>query len=556
MSHREEPREVGGIYDSEKYEVVEPKKRVALTPEQIEAGKTWVFHTGPESRYLIRGETPTTTVLQPPETYETWIPFMGPERPYVVGTHEPRVTDVTLIKTPPPVRRDIYRQLYEEKYVQPALKRRERLTTIKESLYGVQLRLYGIETGLRELSLIQEQRALGFELVEKKPTETGFEYTFAPKEEIGVAESLLGIHVPTLPEILGYSVPTPPELLGFGRMEPEHYNIMEPLAGFIAAFEQPIYTVGRMAGFETPRLPPGLVSGYSLKHPAYGVGVFTGQATQAYLIGKGIEKSPLGPPLAKAEMKVMSKIRGPIIGTKLDKFLLKHSKYWATLQEFKAGKVVFGAKPPKWTPRVYHGKPTTPMSVTLKKAISDTSGSVLLPKLFTAPKRLFTPAETTLPFSFFPGVLGVSTVLGGEKILQMETMPRPKLIKIEQMLELPKVKTLERQKPITFGFPITRITQRQELFTISTSLTESVESVIPMLKQEQKVAQAVSLKQVQKQTQQLLEIKTLELRLERKPKKKKRKKKGFLDIWFFKEHFPSPSQLLGLPVKQKRKRRK
>jgi len=258
-----------------------------------------------------------------------------------------------------------------------------------------------------------------------------------------------------------------------------------------------------------------LISGYSLEHPAYGIGAFTGQAAQAYLIGKAIQKSPLGPPLAKAEMWTMSKIREPIIGTRIDKWLLQHSGYWAALQEYRAGNVVFGAKPPKWKPSVYHGKPQTPMSVTLKKAIADKSGSVLLPKLFTTPKRLFTPSETTLPFSLFPEVLGVSTALGMETILKTETMQAPQLINIQRVLQIPKVKPLERQKPITFGFPVTRFTQREELFTFSASLTKSLESVTPVLSQKQVLAQAQSLKQIKKQVQQLVQVKRLRKRKER-----------------------------------------
>jgi len=160
--------------------------------------------------------------------------------------------------------------------------RRVSIGDFLNKILGVQTRLYDIETGLRELSLIQEQRAKGYEFIGKK----GEELYFAPKEKKGVAEALMGIHVPTLPEILGYSVPTPPELLGFGRMEPEHYTLTAPVAGFIGSFEQPVYTVAQWMGFRTPTIPMG----YSVEHPAYSIGFFAGQVAQAYLIGKGIEK--------------------------------------------------------------------------------------------------------------------------------------------------------------------------------------------------------------------------------------------------------------------------
>jgi len=263
----------------------ETKKRKELTQEQREAGQTWIYPSSPESRYLIRDEPPSTTVLKQPETYATWLPIAGPERPYVAGDKPPRITDVTLIVAPPSVRAELQQREYEERVAKAEASRAFR-GNIQQRLYGVQTKLAATETSLRELSLIQQQRAKGFEFVEKK----GGQLYFAPKEQKGIAEAFLGIHVPSLPEILGYYVPTPPELLGFGRMEPEHYTMTEPLAGFVGAFEVPIYSVGRLAGFKTPRLPPSLLSGYSLEHPAYAAGAFAGEVVQAYFIGKGVEK--------------------------------------------------------------------------------------------------------------------------------------------------------------------------------------------------------------------------------------------------------------------------
>jgi len=548
MSHREEPREVGGIYPSQQYVVVKRKKRKELTPEQREAGQTWVYPSRPESRYLIRHEPPTTTVLKPPETYETWLPIMGPERPYVVGTHEPRVTDVTLIKTPPSVRAELREREYQQR-LEAYQARRVSIGDFLNKILGVQTRLYDIEFGLRKQVLIMEQRKLGFEFVEEK----GGKLYFVPKEKKGVAEALLGIHVPTLPEILGYSVPTPPELLGFGRMEPEHYNIMEPLAGFIAEFERPIYTVGRIARFETPRLPPGLLSEYSREHPAYGIGAFTGLVVQTYVGGKIIQKSPLGPPLAKAEMWVMSKVREPVIGTWLDKFLLEHSKYWATLQEYRAGTVVFGGTPMKWKPRVYHGKTTTPMSVTLKKAISDTSGSVLLPQLLTTPKTLLTPSATLLPGAFLPQIMGTATVLG------LETLQPPKAISISKMLQTVKPKPIQRQRPKAFSIPVTRPKQREKLIPLS----GVIESLTPITTQiEQQIqGQAQSFKQIQMQIQQQIQISPRKLRLKFEMPKPSRKERGLFGKWFprthpIKTHEEMWRTFTGKPVRKRKSKKK
>lgn len=359
------------------------------------------------------------------------------------------------------------------------------------------------------------------------------EFTFKPPEEPkGIAETLMSIHVPSLPEILGYSVPTPPELLGYGRMEAEHYTMTEPLAGFVGAFEVPAYTVARWAGVETPRIPPSLVSGYSLEHPAYAAGAFAGTALQSYLLGKAIAKSPLGPPLAKAEMKVMGKIRVPIKGTKLDVFLLKRSAYWRQVQEYSLGKTVFGKPPLTKKPfyRVYHGKPTTPMSVTLKKAIADTKGRVLLPQLLMAPKTLLTPTKTVLPFSFFSEAVGVSTVLG-LKVSQVPTTTT----KTRQTL---KLQPLTRQELESSSFPITRQKERASLFQFSriTSLTSSLleqpEKTMEIQSQTQKQSQKT--KQMMRQMQiQTSSLKLKKLRIEFKaPKRKKTKKKKVKGEWW------------------------
>jgi len=569
MSHRKEPREVGGIYPSQQYVVIEPKKRKVLTPAQRAAGRTWIFPSEPERPYVVGEKPASTTILKPPETYATWLPIAGPERPYVAGDKPPRKTDVTLIVAPPSVRAELQQREYAERVAKAEASRAFR-GNIQQRLYGVQTKLAATETSLRELSLIQQQRAKGFEFVEKK----GGQLYFVPKETKGIAEAFLGIHVPSLPEILGYSVPTPPELLGFGRMEPKHYTMTEPLAGFVAAFEQPIYTVGRLAGFETPRPPPSLLSGHSLEHPAYAAGAFAGQVVQAYFFGKVIEKSPLGPPLAKVEMWTMSKIREPLIGTGLDKFLLQHSKYWATLQEYKAGTVVFGAAPKKWSPSVYHGKTTTPFSATLKKAIMDTRGSVLLPQLLTTPKTLFTPSATVLPGAFLPQIIGVTTVLGletlqapktlGIETLQLpkqksilETRQTPKPINISRMRQTVMPKQLQRQTPIAFNIPITRPKQREELIQFSGVIESLTPVITPIEQQKQSQAQAQSLKQLQIQSQ-VTQFKTKRLQLQMP--KTPRFNKGLFGKWFKRTHQIKTAQQMwqtftGKPMRTKKRKK-
>jgi len=545
---------------------VKRKKRKELTPEQREAGQTWVYPSRPESRYAIRGETPTTTVLLPPETYRTWLPIAGPERPYVIGTHEPRVTDVTLVKAPPSVRAELRERQYQEQ-LRAYEARRASTSDLFTKLFGVQTRLAGIEYGLREQVLIMEQRKLGFELVEKRKTDKGFEYVFdRPK---GIAQRILEFDIPTyFADVMGFKGEKREKYLGITstlttpiHLLPSPFGTpVESIAGLVAYPETLTHVGMGMFGVQMPTRPPpspGISKGYTM-------GYAMGTVGTSLLIGKAIEISPLGKPLAKAEMWIMSKIRSPITGTWLDKFLLEHSKYWATLQEYKAGTVVFGAKPTKWGPRVYHGKTTTPMSVTLKKAISDTSGRVLLPQLLTTPKTLFTLPETILPGAFLPQIIGLTTVLGLEtlripKVFGLETLQAPKPISLTKLRQKVKPKQIQRKRPMAFSIPVTRPKEREKLIPFS----GVIESLTPVNKQieEQIQSQSQIFKQVQKQIQQQTQISPRKLRLKFEMPKLRRKQRGLFGAWFKRTHpIKTPEEMwrtfTGKPMRIKKRKKK
>lgn len=386
----------------------------------------------------------------------------------------------------------------------------------------------------------------GYKVSGIEKTGKGLQITFesaAPEPAKGIAETIMSWKLPSIsipsiiPEDIGKGIVA---FLSLGHVEPypwqkEPSGLKAP-AGLVAAIERPVYTVGRLLGYETPHPPPtftggligkGIEAGFGIssteleKTMAYGTeyaaGTVAGDIFISWVIGKGIEKSPLGPPLAKLEMGIMSKIREPIIGTRLDKFLLKHSKYWATLQEYKAGTVVFGATPKKWSPFRYRGKTITPMSVTLKKAISDTSGSVLLPQLFTTPKILFTPSKTVSPFSLFSQTLGVTITLGAGLLttpisdVSLTAAPISTPVIRTKTMQALKPKHLTRKKISSFPVLTTHQTEKPGLFELSkisiASITGQPQKHLQTLWQPQKqtsiVTQAQLQKQLQKQVQAL-----------------------------------------------------
>ena len=324
MSHRKEPREVGGIYPSQQYVVVEQKKRVELTPEQREAGETWVFPSAPERPYVV-GEKPTsTTVLKPPETYETWLPIADPERRYVVGTHKPRITDVTLIKAPPSVRAEIRQRAYQEQmetYQTKIQASKAFWLGIQTSLFGVSTKLYEVELRLREQTIIQKQRAAGYEFIGKK----GEELFFVPKQDKGIAETIMGWQLPSLG--LGRALIPEPIKTIEGKKRP-----LGLIAGQIATFESLGYGVARLFGVKTPRPPPTFTSGLIGK----GIGAVTG--VPSYELEKTME---YGPEYAAATI-IGDILLSAAIGTAVEKVVMKpivrpKAEAWLTKQYVKKG---------------------------------------------------------------------------------------------------------------------------------------------------------------------------------------------------------------------------
>lgn len=103
-------------------------------------------------------------------------------------------------------------------------------------------------------------------------TPEGLQVTFMQPQEvetepIGLAETIMKWQVPslnileTVKNALSTVIPQPehPEVKLLFQTEPKHP--LAPVAGVIASFESPIYTVGRLLGFKTPRPPPTFTGG-------------------------------------------------------------------------------------------------------------------------------------------------------------------------------------------------------------------------------------------------------------------------------------------------------
>jgi len=274
-----------------------------------------------------------------------------------------------------------------------------------------------------------------------KKTGEGYEFSVKPVEEPkGIAETLMDIHVPTLPHILGYYVPTPPELVGLGRMEPRDYTMTAPLAGFVGSFETPIYSVSRLMGAETPRPPPSLLSEYSFGHPAYGLGTFVGEMFQAYLMGKAITASPLGKPIAKIETKIARTLTEPLVGTRLDPYLYGKSGYWRMLHGTQAPQIVSFP---------------TPEVTSLKSLEAQEAAWQLMLTPRTSGVTVAKEAGTRTVYQMFRGLSYTPMAITLAKATAMEndllSAPQQIAIQVEkpQLKQLPYIPTLETSDFLT-----------------------------------------------------------------------------------------------------------
>ena len=186
---------------------------------------------------------------------------------------------------------------------------------------------------LKELYGITIETPKGYEFERITQAERGYEVEFKPLEERkGIAEWLAGITM--LKPLSRFAAPkTPQELTVHLRGEPIQVRPLAPIAGYVASFEKPIYTIARLAGLPSPRPPPLFISGVigegleaGLGWPSreleetmeygsqYAVGTVLGDILLSLAVGKVWEKAITKPVTMKAEAYLTRKYleKGPL----------------------------------------------------------------------------------------------------------------------------------------------------------------------------------------------------------------------------------------------------
>jgi len=178
--------------------------------------------------------------------------------------------------------------------------------TVATEAYGISGRLAGIQESL----IIQQYKMKGYELVGRREGELVFAMPEPPK---GIAETLASYITKPLVDIPRlFGVPrTPQEALTPPSMRKE---TVRPFAGIAAYLVTPterlVYSVGRLVGFETPRLPPSLLSLSAEERAAamaYGSEYAAGSVMGEVLLSMGISKgiSAVAPPIMKGIEKIV-----------------------------------------------------------------------------------------------------------------------------------------------------------------------------------------------------------------------------------------------------------
>lgn len=238
------------------------------------------------------------------------------------------------------------------------------------------------ETYYYQPSSTQEQQiiSLAQKLSPKKQTQY---ITYPPEEPKGIGETLAGITIePIIGQITSWLTGTPIEKVRQvqefqKKAMPPSLKPKEPVqfvGGVVSSVEAPVYTVGKLAGIKTPRIPPtisGGVIGSVLGDPTeltkireygpeYAKGTVLGDLIVSYAIGKGLEKAwSLTPqvikkpiqyqakfgPLAKAGHKI--KVHLPKFrGSRVDVWLAKRSKaYFGATRGIARGEVAIPKAP-------------------------------------------------------------------------------------------------------------------------------------------------------------------------------------------------------------------
>ena len=334
--------------------------------------------------------------------------------------------------------------------------------------------------------------------------------------------------------------------------------------GVVAGAESLVYGFGRLLGFQTPTPPPTFLGGVlgTTISPAtggftttpiaattsrgfgYTMGTILFDVGTAWLIGKGLEKTPIGKALTKIETKVEAPFIKGLAKTDIGKWILK-----------KTGRLEYvgASNVSSWGKSTYFGKGSTktPMSVTLEKASLSKGGllqQVLVPQEIMVPKTIpyLTPATPTLIIPIvFPSTPTI-TKTQPQKI-ELPTIGQ----KTKTVLKL-EPKTVTRKKTLEITIP--------RLFSETSQKQEEMAFTVPAFIQESKVKQ-----------KQLLRMKQVTLQKQRTERKydyrldfnlpKIKVKTPRVGKWFKRTHaIPTPKEVMkafsGSPRKKKGGRKK
>jgi len=245
---------------------------------------------------------------------------------------------------------------------------------------------------------------------------------------------------------------------------------MPPTASGVATS----YLLSPIFGIEQAEMSAAELARWERKYPGYTAATILTDYLISLLIGEAIARSPAGPKLAKAEMEIMSKLRRPIAGSRLDIFLQKHSAYWRQVTEYSLAKKVFGPELEIVTstskePFYIHIKRTrlTPLDTWRKYA---TKGELILigihpPITSQIPEEAFIPTILTPKISYTPFIIGGATVATSKIMQQLQLeVATPQRLKARTKSKLQSRISLEEiLKPIIGQVPIQRIAQSQRL---------------------------------------------------------------------------------------------
>jgi hypothetical protein len=295
------------------------------------------------------------------------------------------------------------------------------------------------------------QKAVGtvFDVITKPafgPTPPGIKprTSIVPVPEIGLAETLARIEVKpliNLPRLLG--VPRTPEE-GF-KPRKETVRPFAGVAGEIAPAEAFVYTVGTLAGFKTPRIPPTLLSfgyGKAMEYgPEYAAGTVAGDILLSMGFGKVTGKIwEYAPEVVKAPIeRVVSKVTSPV-SERIESWLSGSYEEAA-----KAGELWH----PSITERIVMG------ATGIKPQLS--YGEVAFPIVETVSKTgVISGVPSGLPFTDIGWELSIAPRMGGVMITKEAVETSPKALELffgigEELF--PFGKALAEGEPLGFEKP-------------------------------------------------------------------------------------------------------